>query len=120
MAGATILFAFASLGLPGLAGFVAEFQVFVGTFDAFPWLAGVGLLGILVTAALFLQMLQKLFFGELPERWLAWPDLGPIELAALVPLGILVVVIGVDPAWLLDVIDSASRYILAAADAVTG
>jgi len=120
MAGTTILFAFASLGLPGLAGFVAEFQVFVGTFDAFPWLAGIGLLGILVTAALFLQMLQKLFFGELPERWLAWPDLGRVELAALVPLAALVVVIGVAPAWLLDVIDSASRYILAAVDAAAG
>lgn len=116
MAGTTVLFAFASLGLPGLAGFVAEFQIFVGTFDAFPWLAGIGLLGILVTAALFLQMLQKLFFGELPERWLTWPDLGRAELAALIPLAVLVVVIGVAPAWLLDVIDSASRFILAAAE----
>ena len=115
MAGMTILFAFASLGLPGLAGFVAEFQVFVGTFDVFPWLAGIGLLGILITAALFLQALQKLFFGELPQRWRAWPDLGPVEVAALVPLAALVVIIGVAPAWLLDVVNSASRSILAAA-----
>jgi len=120
MAGATILFAFASLGLPGLAGFVAEFQVFVGTFDAFPWLAGIGLIGILVTAALFLQMLQKLFFGDLPERWLAWPDLSRVELAALLPLAVLVVLIGVAPAWLLDVIDSATRFILAATRSAAG
>jgi NADH-quinone oxidoreductase subunit M len=120
MAGATILFAFASLGLPGLAGFVAEFQVFVGAFDAFPWLAGIGLLGILVTAALFLQLLQKLFFGELPKRWEAWPDLRPVEVAALVPLAALVVVIGVAPAWLLNVVDSASRSILAATAAALG
>jgi len=120
MAGATILFAFASLGLPGLAGFVAEFQVFVGTFDVFPWLAGIGLLGILITAALFLQLLQKLFFGELPRRWAAWPDLGRVEVAALVPLAALVVIIGVAPAWLLDVIDSASRAILAGARVAVG
>ncbi|MBI2708256.1 MAG: NADH-quinone oxidoreductase subunit M [Actinobacteria bacterium] len=120
MAGTTILFAFASLGLPGLAGFVAEFQVFVGTFDVFPWLAGIGLLGILITAALFLQMLQKLFFGELPERWLTWPDLSRVELVGLVPLAALVVVIGVAPAWLLDVIDSASKGILAATRAALG
>ena len=119
MAAATMLFAFASLGLPGLAGFVAEFQVFVGAFDAFPWLAGIGLLGIIITAALFLQMLQKLFFGELPERWLTWPDLGRVEVAALLPLAALVVVIGVAPAWLLNVVDSASRFILAAAEAAT-
>ena len=116
MAATTILLAFASLGLPGLAGFVAEFQIFAGTFDAFPWLAAVGLLGILVTAALFLQLIQKLFFGELPERWREWPDLGRTELLGLVPLAALVVVIGVAPAWLLSVIDDASRYILAAVD----
>ena len=120
MAGATILVSVASLGLPGLAGFVAEFQIFVGTFDAFPWLAGVGLLGLIVTAALFIQMLQKLFFGELPERWRTWPDLGPVELGTLAPLGVLVVLIGVAPAWLLDVIDSATAFILAAAASVGG
>ena len=117
MAGITILLAFASLGLPGLAGFVAEFQIFVGAFDAFPWLAGIGLLGILVTAALFLQMVQKLFFGALPDRWGTWKDLSPVEFASLVPLAALVVVIGIAPAWLLDVIGSASKYILAAAKA---
>jgi NADH-quinone oxidoreductase subunit M len=120
MAGATILFSFASLGLPGLAGFVAEVQIFVGTFDVFPWLAGVGLLGILITAALFLQLLQKLFFGDLAERWSAWPDLGRTELFALAPLAVLVVVIGVIPAWLLDVVDSASETILDGVRAAVG
>src|SRR3546814_5216526 len=50
LAAATILAAFASLGLPGLAGFVAEFQIFAGTFAVWPWLAGIGILGILITA----------------------------------------------------------------------
>src|SRR5690606_10444860 len=66
LTGLTAVAAFASLGLPGLAGFVAELQIFAGTFAVWPWLAAIGLLGILITAALFLQMLQKLFFGELP------------------------------------------------------
>ena len=91
-----------------------------GTFYVFPWLAGIGLLGILITAALFLQALQKLFFGELPKRWSAWTDLRPLETAALVPLALLVVVIGVAPAWLLEVINSASRYILASARLAVG
>ena len=117
LAGATMLFAFASLGLPGLAGFVAEFQIFVGTFAVFPWLAAIGLLGILVTAALFLQMMQKLFFGDMPARWRDWIDLRPVEIAALVPLALLVLAIGVAPRPLLDVINSASRSILAGAQA---
>ncbi|MEX2134502.1 MAG: NADH-quinone oxidoreductase subunit M [Acidimicrobiia bacterium] len=110
LTGATMVAAFASLGLPGLAGFVAEFQIFAGTLAVYPWLAGIGLLGIVITAALFLRMLQQVFLGPLPERWSSWTDLGRRELAALVPMLALVVVIGIIPAWLVDVIDTASRF----------
>ncbi|MDP9388482.1 MAG: NuoM family protein [Actinomycetota bacterium] len=108
MTGAAVVAAFASLGLPGLAGFVAEFQVFAGVFAVYPLVAGVGLVGIVITAALFLRMLQRVFLGTLPERWAAWPDLSRTEVAALVPLLALVVAIGVAPAWVLDVIDAAT------------
>ncbi len=111
---ATTVAAFASLGLPGLAGFVAEFQIFVGTFAVYPVLAGIALLGVLITAALFLQLLQKLFFGDLPERLADFPDLGRWELAALAPLLGLVVLIGVWPTWLLDLISPASEFIVGA------
>jgi NADH-quinone oxidoreductase subunit M len=104
----TTIAAFASLGLPGLAGFVAEFQIFTGTLSVYPWLAGIGLVGIVITAALFLRMLQQLFLGPLPEHWDGWPDLTPIETGGLAVLLLLVIVIGVAPAWLLDVIDSAA------------
>ncbi|MBK5269350.1 MAG: NADH-quinone oxidoreductase subunit M, partial [Acidimicrobiia bacterium] len=109
LTGAMILAAFASLGLPGLAGFVAEFQIFAGTLGVYPWLAGTGLLGIVITAALFLRMVQKVFLGPLPERWSEWSDLGAWELAAIVPMLVLVVVIGIAPAWLVNVVDSATR-----------
>jgi NADH-quinone oxidoreductase subunit M len=104
----TLLAAFASLGLPGLAGFVAEFQIFLGTFAVYPWLAGIGLLGILITAALFLNMVQRLFFGALPARWQTFADLRAVELGVLLVVALLVVLIGVYPRWLLTVIDSAS------------
>jgi NADH-quinone oxidoreductase subunit M len=103
---ATVVAAFASLGLPGLAGFVAEFQVFAGALAVYPWLAAVGLLGIVITAALFLRLLQQLFLGPLPARWSGFPDLSRIETASLAVLLLSVVVIGVYPAWLLSVIDS--------------
>jgi NADH-quinone oxidoreductase subunit M len=105
----TALAAFASLGLPGLAGFVAEFQIFVGTFAVYPWLAGIGLLGILITAALFLHLLQRVFLGNLPDRWSGWRDLGRTELAALAALLLFVVLIGVAPAPLLRVIEAGVR-----------
>jgi len=112
MTGAIGLAAFASLGLPGLAGFVAEFQIFAGTFAIYPVLAGIALLGIVITAALFLRMLQKAFLGALPDRWLAWPDLTRTEVAALVPILALVVVIGVAPSWVLDVIDTTASTLV--------
>ncbi len=112
LAGATALAAFASLGLPGLAGFVAEFHIFVGTFAVFPWLVALGLLGILITAALFLQMFQKMFMGALPERWEGWGDLSRAEAVSLAALLVFVVVVGVFPAWLLDVIESTTAQIV--------
>ncbi|MCO5100184.1 MAG: NADH-quinone oxidoreductase subunit M [Burkholderiaceae bacterium] len=109
----TIVAAFASLGLPGLAGFVAEFHVFAGTFTVYPWLAGIGLLGLLITAALFLQMVQRLFFGALPVRWRDFGDLHGAEVGVLAVLLLLVLVVGVYPRWLLDVIDAATTALLA-------
>ncbi|MDP8988033.1 MAG: NADH-quinone oxidoreductase subunit M [Actinomycetota bacterium] len=112
MTGATTLAAFASLGLPGLAGFVAEFQIFAGTFAVEPLLAAVGLLGIVLTAAFFLRMLQRVFLGALPERWASWGDLGRTEVAALAPLLALTVAIGVAPAWVLDVIEATAATLV--------
>lgn len=112
LTGATAVAAFASLGLPGLAGFVAELQVFVGTFAVYPWLAAVGLLGLIITAALFLQLLQRVFLGDLPARWADWRDLSGVEVASLGALLVLVVAIGVAPAPLLAVIDAGVRPIV--------
>jgi NADH-quinone oxidoreductase subunit M len=110
--GAAIVAAFASLGLPGLAGFVAEFQVFAGTFSVYPVAAAVGVIGIVVTAAVFLRLLSSVLFGALPERWARWPDLTWVEAAVLGPMLALVVIIGVAPAWLLDVIDHTAKVLV--------
>jgi NADH-quinone oxidoreductase subunit M len=109
LAGATMLASFASLGLPGLAGFVAELHIFFGAFAVYPWLAAIGLLGLLVTAALFLQMLRQLFFGE-PHSALdtTFADLSRSELFILTGLLALVVLIGVWPAWLIALIAPAA------------
>ncbi|GGE73799.1 NAD(P)H-quinone oxidoreductase subunit D4 [Streptosporangium jomthongense] len=112
LAALTTLAAFASLGLPGLAGFVAEFHILVGTFGVYPWLAAIALLGLLITAALFLRMLQSLFFGQLPERWKSMPDLNAAEFSVLGILLLLVVVIGVYPAVLIDLIETSTGWLV--------
>jgi len=99
---------FASLGLPGLAQFPAELEIFLGTFDVYPAIAAIALLGLAVTAALFLRALQRAFLGETAERWRGLRDLGARELAALVPLIALTVALGVYPRVALDLISAAS------------
>lgn len=103
-----ILAAFASLGLPGLAHFPAEFQIFLGAFEVWP-LALVVLLGIVITAALYLRAIQTAFLGAATERWARLPDLGPREVGAIAPLLVLVVTLGIAPGVVLDVIHRFAR-----------
>ncbi len=103
--------AFASLGLPGFSGFIAEFQIFTGSIAAAP-ITAVALLGILITAALFLRALQQIFTGRTQGHSVGFADVGPRELWAVAPLLVLSVAIGVFPAPLLSVIEPASRVLV--------
>ena len=116
-AGVFAVAAFASLGLPGFAGFIAEFQVFTGTLPAAPAAAALATIGILITAALFLLALQRVFLGPLrlpdaPGTPRPVADLHRSEIVAIVPLLALATAIGVLPRFLLDVIEPASRTLL--------
>jgi len=66
-AGAFTIACFASMGLPGFSGFVAELQVLIGAWQAFPTFAILAGLGILIGVAYTLRVLQKSFFGEQVE-----------------------------------------------------
>lgn len=112
LTGFTVLAAFASLGMPGLAGFVAEFQVFTATFAIYPWLAVLGIVGILLTAALFLDLLRRLFFGRLPSHLDAFRDLQRAEWAVLAVLALGIVAIGVAPYFLLNVIEASAAVLV--------
>ena len=105
---AFVLSAFASLGLPGLAHFPAEFQIFLATLNAQPW-AIVAIIAIVVTAGLYLRAIAAVFLGEPNERWAAMSDLDRGEMLAIVPPLILIIVIGVAPSWLLNMIDATMR-----------
>ncbi len=100
---AFVLSAFASLGLPGLAHFPAEFQIFLATLRVEP-VAVVVILGIVVTAGLYLKAIRTVFLGEPGDAWRGMADLSLREKLTLAPLLALIVAVGVAPSWVLDVI----------------
>ncbi len=115
-AGVTAVAAFGSLGLPGLSGFIAEFQIFTGSLATAAVATAIAVTGILITAALFLRALQQVFLGPLrvpgsPGTLAAPRDLTAAETAGIVPLVALSVVIGIVPRFLLDLIEPAARVL---------
>ena len=88
---------FSSLGLPGLNGFVGEFLIFRGVFPL-AWVAAtVSVLGLLVTAAVILTVIQKVFNGPVPEHCAGFPDLHDGERLALAPVIGLMLLVGLLP-----------------------
>ncbi len=106
-----VLAAFASLGLPSLAHFAAEFQIFLGTLAVYP-VAAVVVLGIAVTAGLYLRAIQVAFLGKPSEDRVGMKDLGRRELLAVVPLLVLTVLLGVAPFLVLETVHATTRVLL--------
>ncbi len=115
------LFTFASIGLPGLAGFIGEFLVILGTFQYNGLVAGVTMLIVIASAVYMLWMFQRMFF-TVPSDWMRrlWSslrDMNRIEWLSLAPLIILVVALGVFPGPVLGAVEQPVQRIL---DAVNG
>jgi len=105
--------AFASLGLPGLAGFVSEFMVFRGAFHIIPYIAAIGVIGIVATAAMFLwKVIQMVFLGPLNERWKDLPDMYWWEVVTMAPLVVLFTLLGVYPMPVLQYVNAGVVKVL--------
>jgi NADH-quinone oxidoreductase subunit M len=101
-----------SLGLPGLAGFVAEFHIFVGVFEAGYWWAGVlGIFSAAITATYILRMLAKAYFGPLNEKWTGLKEMRIGEQFAAVLLIALILLMGLWPAPFIDRISATVEMI---------
>ncbi|MBI3552772.1 MAG: NADH-quinone oxidoreductase subunit M [Elusimicrobia bacterium] len=111
-AGLMFLACFASLGLPGLAGFISEFFCFLGAFQAWKVYAAVSVLGVLATAAFFLRMMEKVFLGPFNNKWAGLTDMNARELASIVPLTVMTVALGVYPKWALDIMKETLIYMI--------
>ena len=103
---------FSSLGLPGLNGFVGEFLIFRGVFSL-AWVAStVSILGLLVTAAVILTVIQKVFSGPVPEHCAGFPDLHTGEQMALAPVIGLMLLIGLLPQLIVNSVNPTVQNLL--------
>ena len=98
-----MFFTLASVGLPGLSGFVGEFLVLVGTFKANTWVALLATTGIILGAAYALWLYRKVIFGELTKDSLkAILDMNRREIAVFLPLVLITLWMGIYPSSFLD------------------
>ncbi|MEW6032614.1 MAG: NADH-quinone oxidoreductase subunit M [Bacillota bacterium] len=104
--------AFANLGLPGLAGFIAEFFVLAGVFPASVTWVALAVLGMLVVAGFNLWMMQRTLMGEKRAEYAELPDATPLELFTYAPVVALIVILGVAPGLLMRFLDGPAADIV--------
>jgi NADH-quinone oxidoreductase subunit M len=113
-AGMLIFCSLASLGLPGMTGFIAELSVLTGSFAASPLMAGLALIGVVMTAAYMLWMLQRVLLGPLNPKWEKMPDADTREVVSIAPLMALTLLLGVLPGLIISIFGPASQAIISA------
>lgn len=109
--GILIFTSMASLGLPGLNGFVSEFMVVRGSYPVLTIYTVIAMLGLLFTGAYILKGIKNVLHGPMNEHWAHGEhkitEINTRELFVIVPLMVLMLVIGLWPAWILEVINKA-------------
>jgi NADH-quinone oxidoreductase subunit M len=101
---AFIVGGFASFGLPATSGFIAEFLVFFGTFASHPVVTSIAAAGIVITAVYVLRVVQKVFFGPRNDKYSDIGDAKGPEWVALTALAAILIVVGLYPKPLIDLI----------------
>ena len=109
----------ASLGLPGLAGFIGEVLVFLGSFGSedpmFRWYVVIAAPSVIITAAYYLWTMHRMFLGKLNEKWGSLWDVTWRERFTLYPLGVVTVILGFYPMPVFDLVGSSLRQLVALA-----
>lgn len=102
----------ASLGLPGLIGFIPEFTIFVGSFSVYPLFAVLAISGIIFTALYTLRVLAKVLFGPKDTRFDRYQDAKGVEMMPLVILGIALVGFGIFPQLLMGMVGTGTEPLM--------
>lgn len=112
--GAVFIFtSMASLGLPGLNGFIGEFMVVRGSWPVFTGLTALAMIGLLFTGSYILKGVRAVLHGPFNLHWRDYHlEIEPRELVAIAPLMVLMLVTGIVPNWILPVINDSVTRIL--------
>ncbi|RZF23306.1 NADH-quinone oxidoreductase subunit M [Halobacteriovorax vibrionivorans] len=102
-----IIAMFASMGLPGLSGFISEALIFLGIYDRFTTITVIAVLGLLLGAAYLLWMFKRMFFGEVIEENKSYTDMNAREIFYMLPLCVAVIVFGIYPSPLLNMMKAS-------------
>jgi NADH-quinone oxidoreductase subunit M len=103
MGAATLLFALAGMGLPGLGNFVGEFLILLGAYQYSIWAAALAALGLIVSTVYSLRILQRAFYGPAEPAWRI-SDLNLREIGMLAVLTVLIVWLGLYPQPVLNTV----------------
>ena len=102
--GVSALAIFASMGLPGLSGFISEVLVLLGSWQRYPILTVLAATGVILTAGYLLWTIQRVYLGAINEKYKAMPEINARELFTMIPLGIIVIIVGVYPSVVLNLL----------------
>ncbi|UVE94358.1 NADH-quinone oxidoreductase subunit M [Dietzia sp. B32] len=119
LAGVFLIAGLATLSLPGLAPFISEFLVFVGTFAVYPVAAVLSTATFVLAAVYILWTYQRVMGGPVPPGLRSTPDLSTRERVVLAPLILALIVLGFYPQPALDVIDPAVAATVAHVEGAT-
>jgi NADH-quinone oxidoreductase subunit M len=109
---------FASLGLPALAGFVAEYLVFTGTYAILPGATIAAAFGVVLTAGYLLWMLRRAFYGPLNLKWSWLTDATPREAFPLAALAVVILFVGIFPGPIVSLLTPSLHQILSTVQTV--
>jgi len=109
-----ILGAMASAGIPGLAGFIAEFLVFQGSYAVFPWQTLLAVIGTGLTAVYFVILLNRTCFGKLDNAIAYFPKVYWSDKMPALILAALILFLGIQPVWLVRWTEATTTALVAA------
>lgn len=102
-----------SMGMPGFSGFIAEFPIFMGVWETYPWIAIVAAISIVITASYIIRIIGSVFFGKMPESYADHiGDVTALDKVALVLLSAILVLVGVFPSVMVPMVESGVENIL--------
>jgi NADH-quinone oxidoreductase subunit M len=103
---------FAALGLPGLSGFISEALCFLGAFNEYPLAVSISVSGVVLGAAYMLWSYQRVFLGATNEKYAEIPDINGREVGTLIPLMVIVLLVGVYPMPLLNMMNTSLQGLI--------